>query len=575
MHTRYTLLLLLISGAASAQNPLIIPDTLTGTVFNLDMHMATRNFYPGITTNTIGINADYLGPTLFLNDGDSVTMNVTNSLSDTTTLHWHGMHVPSQADGGPHITISPGTVWSPSFVVKNKAAMHWYHSHLHMGTAEQVTKGAAGIIIVRDQEEAALNLPRTYGIDDIPLAVQTRGFDPSGQFITETALDTAVMVNGTVTPYVNLPAQVVRLRLLNAATERAFNFGFSNNQVFYQVGTDGGLLPAPVSMTRLMLVPGERAEILVDLATAGMGPVYLRSFASQIPAGIYGATNPQAMGSNIIPNYTLNPLNGGDFDILQINITPPLPFGIFSIPATLANYIPIPPASANKTRDFMFQPQVMGPTGSLLGPFVINMMPFDMMMINDTVKLNDTEIWQLTNQSRISHPFHVHDVEFQILDINGVPPSPGMSGWKDVVLVPPMMGTVRFIAKFEDYADPVWPYMYHCHMLTHEDDGMMGSFIVVDSTTGIPDAMEVSIFNLYPNPVSGGIIHLDASGNPFRMLKWTITDISGKLVMTDNKPGARVYTESISLGSLSQGVYFLKVETSSGIFYKKIIIARE
>ncbi|MFM7902232.1 MAG: multicopper oxidase family protein, partial [Bacteroidota bacterium] len=195
----------------------------------------------------IGVNGDYLGPTLLLNQGDLVQMQVTNNIADTTTIHWHGMHVPAQADGGPHITILPGATWTPTFEVRDRAATHWYHPHLHMKTAEHVTKGAAGFIIVRDFVEAGIVLPRNYGVDDLPLAIQTRAFDASKQFIVESALDSVVLVNGTKNPFKSLRANVIRLRLLNAATERSFNFGFSNNMPFSVIASDGGLLTNPVS----------------------------------------------------------------------------------------------------------------------------------------------------------------------------------------------------------------------------------------------------------------------------------------------------------------------------------------
>ena len=198
-----------------------------------------------------------------LNKGDSVHINISNTLADTTTVHWHGMHVSPQNDGGPHTVIPPATTWSPKFKVRDEAAMYWYHSHLHMHTAMQVTKGEAGLVIVKDPIEAALVLPRTYGIDDIPLVVQTRAFDAAKQFDAMSALDSVVLINGTKNPFVALPAQVVRLRLINAATMRLFNFGFSNNATFHQIASDGGLLSAPVAMTRLRLAPGERAEVLL------------------------------------------------------------------------------------------------------------------------------------------------------------------------------------------------------------------------------------------------------------------------------------------------------------------------
>lgn len=560
------IILSLVCGLSAAQNPLPVPPVLTGPVINLQVQNGTRTFYPGFTTNTMGMNGDYLGPTLKMTKGDWVTINVNNTLTDTTTIHWHGMHVPAQADGGPHIVIPPGTTWSPSFEVKDYASTHWYHPHLHMRTAEHVTNGIAGFVIVTDSAESALNLPRTYGVDDFPIALQTRAFDANKQFIVESALDSVFVINGVMNPYLDLPANVVRLRLLNGATERAFNVGFSNNQNFSMIGSDGGLLSAPVNMNRILLAPGERAEILVDLTSLQGQTIFLMNYGSGIPQGVYGAASPQAAGSNIIPNYTLNAINGSDKSMLQINITAPLPNGITSVPQSLVTVTPHSPAAAAKTRTFTFMPQVMGPTGSLLGPFVINMMPFDMMMINDTVILNDIEIWELTNQSRISHPFHIHDVHFFILDINGVPPPAHLAGRKDVVLVPPQMGTVRFIAHFTNYADSVFPYMYHCHMLTHEDDGMMGQFLVIDTigTSGIANIQLENSFYVTPNPVQNGVAYIQWKDQVNGRFDMDVVDLTGKIIQSKNLFVKSERRSQIDLSGLNNGMYFLRIRNEKG-----------
>jgi Multicopper oxidase/Secretion system C-terminal sorting domain len=203
------------------------------------------------------------------------------------------------------------------------------------------------------------------------------------------------------------------------------------------------------------------------------------------------------MGS--ITGYNSNQLNGNDFTILQLNVEAPTPNSITTIPSALISNEPYLESNVNATRSLLFQPAQMGPSGMLNGPFEINGQVFDMEVINYEIPLNNIEIWELTNQTAISHPFHIHDVQFYILDINGNPPPVNMQGRKDVVLVPPMLGTVRFITKFEDFADEDTPYMYHCHMLSHEDDGMMGQFIVYDNSTGIEEQGESRV-SIYPNP---------------------------------------------------------------------------
>ena len=164
-------------------------------------------------------------------------MNVSNNLPGTlkTTMHWHGLHVPSKYDGGPHQIINNGSTWSPKFKIMNDAGTYWYHPHGANQTDLQVSKGIAGMIIVKDNVEASLTLPRTYGTDDFPLIVQTKSFDVLNQIAISTAYDTVPMVNGTVKPYLDVPAQVIRFRLLNGASDRSFMFGFSNNMAFLLV----------------------------------------------------------------------------------------------------------------------------------------------------------------------------------------------------------------------------------------------------------------------------------------------------------------------------------------------------
>lgn len=426
----------------------------------------------------MGFNGNILGPTLLLKKHQNVSINVKNNLGELTTVHWHGMHVAPKNDGGPHTVIDSGKTWSPTFEVLDHASTHWYHPHLHEKTHAQVQKGLAGLIIVRDSAEAALPLPRTYGVDDIPLILQTKAFDGNQEIITETsALDTALFINATRKPYIEVPAQVVRLRVLNGASERVFLIGLSDNREFYQIGSDGGLLKAPIKLTRLMLAPGERAELLVQLDGLSGSSIYLKNYGSEIPNAYYGAKQPGMGAGQVIPNYSSNPLNGADFTLVEMRVVAQKPGGIKSIPTSLVSFTPWAENSANTTRTLTFMSSVMGP-GAINGPFMINNAHFDMNVINYRVPFNNTEIWELRNQTPIAHPFHIHNVHFFVLSVNGVLPSASLQGRKDVILVPGGNGVVRFIAKFTDFYDDSTPYMYHCHMLTHEDHGMMGQFIV-------------------------------------------------------------------------------------------------
>lgn len=548
---KYLLSVLLILAGASAfsQNTLNIPSTITNTNINLTLQEGTTTFYQGITTNTMGANGSLLGPTVIMNQGDNVNITVDNQLTDSTTIHWHGLHVKPEDDGGPHTVIQPNETWNPQFTVLDKAGTYWYHPHLHMQTDKHVSKGIAGLMLVRDTEEAGLNLPMDYGVDEFPLVLQTKGFDAAGQILVHTDLDTSVMVNGTVDAVTDFPAQVVRLRVLNGSSQRVMELGFSDNRSFSLIGTDGGLLTAPINMTRYRISPGQRADILVDLTASQGDNFQLMSFASELPNAIYGAAQP-GMGPGAtasLPDYTDNPLNGNDFELLDINVTAATTNPVQTIPASLATFSPLQEADADITRTLNFTSA--GAMGDLNGPFLINGATFDMSTINYTVPLNNTEIWSLTNQTPIAHPFHIHDVQFFILDINGNPPPPELQGYNDVVLVPAGQGNVRFIAKFTDHTSDTVPYMYHCHMLTHEDDGMMGQFLVTDPDASL-QSIETPEWNIYPNPTNGKIT-IDIE----QPTKLYITDASGKLVHINNSTGLK----TIDL-KVQAGMYFVSDE---------------
>jgi bilirubin oxidase len=486
---------------AISQNPLYIPETLSGTQIDLLLQNSETEIFGGFFTNSIGYNQSILGPTLILEKGQQLSVDVTNNLSEPTTLHWHGLHVSPKNDGGPHTIIEPGQTWSPSFTILDKAATYWYHPHLHESTESQVTLGAAGFIIVKDQEEAALELPRDYGIDDFPLLIQSRAFDENNQFVAKTAADNNILCNATLEPYLDAPAQVVRLRVLNGSTERIFNLGLSDNQPFYQIATDGGLLPSPVSNTRLIIAPGERAEILIDFSNMLNSNIKLISYNSELNNGYYGALNPSVMPVGSIVGYEANELNGSNFDILNINVVDKTDDAITSIPNTLIEQETYSIDEVDITRSLTFRSSQMGPSGMLNGPFTIDGESYNKEIINQSVTLGSTEIWELTNMTAIAHPFHIHDVQFHILDVNGIVPSEHLQGNKDVVLVPPMGGTVRFITRFDDFADVETPYMYHCHMLSHEDSGMMGQFLVLPIVS-INKETKNSNIRIYPNPPS-------------------------------------------------------------------------
>jgi len=491
---------------ASAQTLIPIPDTLSGSTFMLTIRDSVTQFYPGYNTGTIGYNGSYLGPTIILHQGDSVTLMVHNLLSDTTTTHWHGLHVSPMNDGGPHTPILSGQTWMPHFTVLDKAATYWYHPHLHGKTMEQIVKGAAGLIIVRDDEEAALTLPRTYGVDDIPLLFQFETFDTvTKQIVVNDEFDNAVLVNGTLNAMVNAPAQFVRLRLLNASSLRFFRFGFEDNRQFHQITTDGGLLDAPVSLTRLDLSPGERAEIIVDLTGEQGDTLFLKTHGSEFPAGYPGG--PPILGM------PLGPLDNIDFTVLQINVTAATANAVTSIPAALAtNEVWQQAGATTRFLDFTAQPMMS------MDNFFINGVQFDMEVINFSVQQESIEIWNLENLTFVAHPFHIHGNHFYVIQKNGLPPPANELGRKDVVLVPAMSG-VKIITKFADFSDTTMPYMYHCHLLHHEDEGMMGHFLVSPLS---PLSISASVNDVSCFGGSDGSIDLSVSGGiPGYSFQWS------------------------------------------------------
>jgi bilirubin oxidase len=526
-------------------NTLWIPDTLSGTQFSLTIRDTfAQVISTGNQTITGGINGKFWGPTLIFQKGDTVHMSVLNKLNDSTTLHWHGMHLPAVMDGGPHQVIPPGTLWQPYWKVMNNAGTYWYHPHLHMMAEEQVTKGIGGMIIVRDATEAALALPRKYGVDDIPLVLTDRSFNGSNQFNVAHYGD-SMMVNGTLRPQFTIPAQVVRLRVLNAALERSYNLGFSDNRTFYVMATDGGLIDNPVPLTRFLISPGERIEMLVNCTSQSGTSVDLKAYNSTLPQSIGG-------GENFPTGPFANALGKKDFNVLHLNIGAQTSGAVTSIPAALtANTFPAA-SSANTTRTLTISDSVNGagpPVAFLLGHKL-----FDINYISHNVPLGNTEIWDLKSTSTFSHPFHIHDVEFSILSVNGAAPPAEQAGWKDVILVKANT-EVKFIARFDDYADATHPFMYHCHIALHEDDGMMGQFIVTASSGISTTASSAHDYRLYPNPANDRLfIKPLQSGSEVYYVR--IVNTAGRTVLMLPQPDLK---SGIDLSRLAAGDYFMLI----------------
>ena len=570
--------LIILHLSANAQyNTMTIPEAYYGTTnangvtFNLTIKDTLKQFRTGNQTVTGSISSpsqknNFWGPTLIVNKDEVVHMNVTNNLNEASTIHWHGMHLPAIMDGGPHQVIPAGTLWQPYWTVKNQAATLWYHPHLHEATQAHVTKGVGGFIIVKDAAEAALAIPRTYGVDDFVMALSSRRFLATTNAMATQLIDNYgdyAMVNGTLNPQVSLPKQVVRLRLLNAEIQRAYNIGFSDNRTFYVIGNDDGLLQTPIAVTRLALTTGERVEILVDLSSSTIGSTLdLKAYNStaEIQLLTPGQSTfgwPGLEGNPTNPTGNNGPINGGllnntTFNILHINVAAATIGAITTIPTTLISNTYWTLADVTNIRTIT----VGGGNGGTA--FTLDGLLYSNTMTPKAINLNAVEKWTVVNNNIFGHTFHLHDVPFKIISRSGGNIGTTVrtyeQGWKDSAWLP-IGGSITFIAKFDDYSDSTWPYMYHCHALTHEDEGMMGQF-VVNALLGINQETLTTDFSLYPNPANDKIfINLkDVSTEIYYI---TIATLTGRVVMMLPQPE---WQNGIDVSTLASGVYILQMK---------------
>jgi len=442
-----------VNANTGALKPLRMPQLLTGKQFDLNLQNGNMEFIAGKSTPTFGINSNYLGPVIKVRNGDSLNFNVRNNLSETAALHWHGMHLPGNMDGGPHQEILPGALWQPSFTVNQKACTNWFHAHTHNKTGEQVYRGLAGMMIVEDADSDALDLPKTWGEDDFPLIIQDRKFNSSGSFSylpsrhdeMHGMMGDTFMINGTINPYLDLPNKEVRFRILNGSNARVYQLHLSNGAAFKQIATDNAFRETPLSLTSITLSPAERAEIVVDLSAL--------------------------QGQKI----TLQDSNNGNTSILTLNVNKAAST-ITQVPAQLTTLASLDPAVAVRTRPF-----VLGRIGGMNGSFAINGVSMNMNRIDHTFTLDEVEILEISNSMAMTHNFHIHSTHFQIIERNGSANNVAEyeKGYKDTVRLGPNE-RVKVVIKMTDYTtDATAPYMFHCHILEHEDRGMMGQFIVV------------------------------------------------------------------------------------------------
>ncbi len=407
-----------------------------------------------------------------MRQGQTLPFDVRNGINEVSTLHWHGLHIPGDVDGGPHQEIEPGATWSPDVPIVQSASMNWFHSHMHGKTAQQTYKGLAGVMLIEDDASLSADLPKTYGIDDFTLVLQDKAFDPAGQMTYELTGEVfedgfqgdTLVVNGAIAPVAqSVPTGLVRLRILNACNARFLELSMATGPLTV-IASDGGFLASAVEAESILMSPGERYEVLVDMKS-------VESNALNVSLGGGGGFLANLFGGNqTIAALTLT-ANGDQ---------------VFSgtMPNTLANLSPPDRTEATTTRSFQLE---MGGDADLAalalawgnvcggGVMSINGQPMRMDRNDERVRKGDTEIWRIAVDDML-HPFHIHGCSFRILTQNGTEPPAHTQGWKDMVHVEE--GWSEVLVKFEHDAPEDAPYMYHCHILEHEDCGMMGQFTV-------------------------------------------------------------------------------------------------
>ena len=443
-------------GEVDFDRPLTIPpleegrlDANGSRVFDLTAQAGQTDLGGDRPSQTWGFNGGYLGPTLRAHRGERVAVNVTNALPAATSVHWHGMHLPARMDGGPHQTIEPGDTWRPTWDVDQPAATLWYHPHPHGETANHVSRGLAGMVILTDDEEAGLALPRAYGVDDLPVIVQDKDVRGSGNL--GSGWGRTMVVNGTPGAYAEVSSERVRLRVLNASSMRVLDFRLDNDATFAMVASDGGLLPKPFTTNHIRLSPGERAELVVT-----MQPGETRVLQSVKP--------------DLAGNFLSDHFDGGaaSFDVLQLRAATSLAASP-ALPATL---------STTNLATAGAPGHVDGRRSFALNGREINARSMDLGRIDFAPTVDTTELWSVVNEGGSAHSFHVHDVQFRVLSIDDAPPPPALAGLKDTLYLEPH-ARYRLLMRFADHADADSPYMVHCHLLQHEDQGMMAQFVVV------------------------------------------------------------------------------------------------
>ena len=439
----------------------------------------------GDKNRVIELPRSYLGPIIKVHQGEKIRIRFTNSISEESIIHWHGLHVPAIMDGHPRYVISQGQSYLYEFEVKNRAGTYWYHPHPHGRTGPQVYRGLAGLFLVSDEEEQSIGLPD--GKYDVPLVIQDRTFDRDNQLVYTSGhrmeqmtgfLGDLILVNGM--PDFTLPVSTTayRLRILNGSNSRIYRLAWKDNRPLTIIGTDGGLLEKPVSRRYVFLAPGERIELWADFSDT---PVGYETAIISLPfdgGGMEGGRMGRGMMMGGRAGSNSNLPIGANFSVFKIKVTKNVNKHL-PLPPTLSEIRPINQGEAdnfNRPRQFYL---TMGHM-----QWTINGRVFQMEDVADDeiVQLGSREIWEFYNTGggmmhmmNMPHPIHLHGKQFRVIARSGVRHEGYVDeGWKDTVLLMPGE-RISILVGFDDYPGI---FLYHCHNLEHEDMGMMRNYYV-------------------------------------------------------------------------------------------------
>ncbi|WFV80523.1 multicopper oxidase CueO [Citrobacter braakii] len=511
---------------AADRPALPIPDLLTADASNRMQLIvqAGQSSFAGKTATTWGYNGSLLGPAVKLSKGQSVTVDIHNQLAEETTLHWHGLEIPGEVDGGPQGIIPAGGKRSVTFTPDQRAATCWFHPHQHGKTGHQVAMGLAGLVLIEDEDIRKLLLPKQWGIDDVPVIIQDKQFSADGQVNYQLDIMTAavgwfgdtLLTNGAIYPQHAAPRGWLRLRLLNGCNARSLNIAASDNRPLYVIASDGGLLAEPVKVTELPMLMGERFEVLVDvsdgkafdLVTLPVGQMGMAIAPFDKPHPVMRVQPLLITASGTLPDAltsmpALPSLEGLMVRKLQLSMDPML--DMMGMQMLMKKYGAQAMAGmdhgkmmGHMNNDNMGHGNMKhgnmnhgemgnmqhGDMGNMKhGTFDfhnanrINGQAFDMNKPMFAAAKGQHERWVISGQGDMMlHPFHIHGTQFRILSENGKAPAAHRAGWKDTVRVEG--GVSEVLVKFDHDAPKEHAYMAHCHLLEHEDTGMMLGFTV-------------------------------------------------------------------------------------------------